>query len=68
MTLDDGKKLAAMLSDGDLASCTCWVCIKGYALDLQQIFPELHWGFYEKDDTSNEGVLTVTVPQEGTGP
>lgn len=67
LSLDDAQKIATMLSDDTLSFCTCWVCTKAYAADLQQAFPELQWGYEEKADQSNEGIVTVTGPASETG-
>ena len=67
LSMDDAQKLAALLSNNSLSFCTCWVCTRDYARELQQAFPELQWGYEEKADQSNEGIVTVTVPASETG-
>lgn len=65
MTLEDAQKLVAILSDNSGNFCTCWVCEKAYAQDLQRTFPELRWGYEEKDDQSGEAILMVRLPEPG---
>ena len=67
LSLDDAQKIATMLSDNTLSFCTCWVCASDYARELQHAFPELQWGYEEKADQSNEGIVTVTGPAPETG-
>ncbi len=62
MTLEDGKKLAAMLSDDALTFCTCEICIPDYAQALSVTFPEVRWRVEDKKDGSCESILLAEDP------